>query len=117
MFWVVSQVLPRLRAELCACVGLTIAGARRSRALAALADRAAAVELLGRVDDLTPLYEQARLFVAPTRFPAGLPYKVHHAAAHGLPVVCTTLLAEQLGWRSGDELLAADDAAGFAAAC
>jgi glycosyltransferase involved in cell wall biosynthesis len=65
------------------------------------------------VADLTPLYDRARLFVAPTRFAAGIPYKIHHAAAHGLPVVCTPLLSRQLGW--GDEVRAAEDLA--AAVC
>jgi glycosyltransferase involved in cell wall biosynthesis len=68
------------------------------------------------VEDVATLYDQARLFVAPTRFAAGIPYKVHEAAAHGLPVVCTTLLAGQLGWQNEADVLAADpdDAQGFA---
>jgi glycosyltransferase involved in cell wall biosynthesis len=73
--------------------------------------------VLGTVADLGPLYDRARVFIAPTRFAAGIPYKVHHAAAHGLPTVVTGLLAEQLGWRDGHELLAAGDARGFASAC
>ncbi len=40
-----------------------------------------------------------------------------HAAAHGLPVVCTRLLQTQLGWSAGRELLADDSADGFADAC
>jgi GT2 family glycosyltransferase len=73
---------------------------------------------LGYVPDSFALYDQARMFLAPTRFAAGIPYKVHEAAAHGLPVVATTLLAEQLGWQDGTELLARDpsDAAAFAEA-
>ena len=41
------------------------------------------------------------------------------AAAYGLPVVGTDLLAEQLGWESGRELLTAPpgDATAFADAC
>ncbi len=72
---------------------------------------------LGFVQDLRGLYDQARLFIAPTRFSAGIPYKVHEAAAHGVPVVATTLLADQLGWSDGEDLLACDpaDPAGFAA--
>ena len=67
----------------------------------------------GELDDLTQLYDQARLFIAPTRFAAGTPYKIYEAAAFGLPCVATSLLATQLGW--GAELLTADDARGFAA--
>jgi O-antigen biosynthesis protein len=42
---------------------------------------------------------------------------VQEAASRGLPVVATALLARQLGWADGTELLAAEDADGFAARC
>lgn len=74
-------------------------------------------ELLGPVDDLSPLYNSARLFVAPTRFSAGIPLKVIEAAAHGLPVVATAALVRQLGWEAGREILVADSEREFAAQC
>ena len=63
-----------------------------------------------------PIYDQHRVFIAPTRFAAGMPYKVHEAASLGLPVVATELLRRQLGWEDGRELLAAEatDPAAFA---
>jgi glycosyltransferase involved in cell wall biosynthesis len=73
------------------------------------------VTVRGEVDDLTPLYDRARVLVAPTRFGAGIPFKVHHAAAHGLPVLATPLPAAQLGWTDGDELLVGADPAQLAA--
>ena len=48
--------------------------------------------------DMTTVYENALIMVAPTRFAAGVPMKVHEAASHGVPVVMTDLLARQLGW-------------------
>ncbi|MDT8871825.1 glycosyltransferase family 4 protein [Komagataeibacter rhaeticus] len=45
------------------------------------------VNLLGRVADTAPVYDHHRVFVAPTRFAAGIAYKLHEAAANGLPVV------------------------------
>ena len=48
---------------------------------------------------MSDIYRTARLMVAPTRFAAGIPMKVHEAASHGVPVVMTDLLADQLGWR------------------
>jgi glycosyltransferase involved in cell wall biosynthesis len=50
--------------------------------------------------DMAEIYRSARLMVAPTRFAAGSPMKVHEAAAHGVPVVVTSLLAHQLGWKN-----------------
>ena len=111
----VEAVAPRLDALIGATWTLTVAGRNGSpRARALACDR---VRLLGRVPDLKPLYARSRLFVAPTRFAAGIPMKVHEAAAHGLPTVATALLGRQLGWRDGDELLVADDPEAFAAAC
>lgn len=71
------------------------------------------VELLGPVADLTPLYDAALAFVAPTRFGAGIPIKVLDAARHGLPVIATPFVAAQLGWRDGGELLVAHDLEGW----
>jgi glycosyltransferase involved in cell wall biosynthesis len=112
--WFVGEILPLLRARI-ADLWLTVAGAHPSPRVLALSGEG--VEVLGRVDDLVPLYDQARLFVAPTRFAAGVPYKCHHAAAHGVPIVCTSLLAAQLGWRHDVELLVADEPGAFAEQC
>ncbi len=48
---------------------------------------------------LADVYRHARLMIAPTRFAAGIPMKVHDAASYGVPVVMSDLLADQLGWR------------------
>jgi glycosyltransferase involved in cell wall biosynthesis len=57
--------------------------------------------------DMAPLYDAHRVFVAPTRYAAGTPYKVHEAASYGLPIVASDLLCRQTGWEDGRELLAA----------
>jgi glycosyltransferase involved in cell wall biosynthesis len=54
------------------------------------------------------------VFVAPTRYSAGISLKVIEAAARGVPIVCTPLVAAQLGWASGEELLTAEDPVGLA---
>lgn len=113
--WFVHEVMPRLDALVGDTYTLNIVG----RCHPALADAVCSerVRCHGRVEDLTPWYAGARAFVAPTRFAAGIPQKVHEAAAHGLPVVATRLLARQLGWSDGRHLLAADTAEAFAQAC
>jgi GT2 family glycosyltransferase/glycosyltransferase involved in cell wall biosynthesis len=70
---------------------------------------------LGYVEDLTPLYDSYRVFVAPTRFSAGIPLKVIEAAARGIPIVGTALVASQLGWTDEQEMLIARDEREFAA--
>lgn len=113
--WFVTEVMPRIAALRAEPPTLTIAGVLRSpRVTALLGER---VRHVGAVASLAPLYDQARLFVAPVRFGAGLPMKAHQAAAHGLPMVATEGLAGQLGWRDGEELLVGRDADAFARAC
>lgn len=68
-------------------------------------------------EDLTQIYNRARIFVAPTRFGAGIPVKVLDAAARGIPVVTTRLIARQLNWQEECDLLVADHAKVFADQC
>lgn len=70
----------------------------------------------GLVDDLDRLFARARLFLAPTRYAAGIPHKVHLASSHGIPTLTTSLIAEQIGWSGRQAFLLADTAEEFAAA-
>ncbi len=109
LLWFADAILPRVPG-----VGLTVVGTCRSARLAALAgDR---LQFVGPQTDLTRFYDAARVFIAPTRFAAGVPAKVIEAAAQGVPVVATPLLADQLGWRAGLEIATGAGAAEFASA-
>ena len=115
VLWFIEKIFPLIRARLGDDVTYTVAGVNNSERIAAMAG--GPIRFVGRVDDLTPLYDESRVFVAPTRFAAGIPHKVHEAAARGVPFAVTSLLARQLGWNDGVEVLVADDPAGFAARC
>jgi glycosyltransferase involved in cell wall biosynthesis len=115
VIWFSEEILPLIQKTLGRNIKLMVAGPA-SRSLKSRLN-SGAIQVLGKVEDLTNLYARARLFIAPTRFSAGIPHKVHEAAAHGLPVVATTLTGRQLGWNHEEELLLADDAESFAAAC
>ena len=78
--------------------------------------QAPGVRLLGSFADLKPHYDAARVFIAPVHFAAGVPAKIFEATAAGLPVVGTRLMARQVSWEPGIEILAEDDAAAFAKA-
>lgn len=108
--WFVREVLPRLPGE----VGLRVAGRVGAPAVAALAGER--VELLGAVADLRPLYDAARVFVAPGRYGAGIPLKIVEAAAAGVPVVTTPPLAAALGWGATGGWCGGASAEEFAAA-
>ncbi|MGA2031480.1 MAG: glycosyltransferase [Thermoguttaceae bacterium] len=114
--WLLTEIMPRLRRHSDNPPKLLLAGLWCDGTMPKDLDFSC-VGVLGKVADLTSLYDRVRMFVAPTRFAAGLPHKVHEAAARGLPAVVSSLLAEQLGWRHEQELLVADDPRQFAECC
>jgi O-antigen biosynthesis protein len=67
------------------------------------------VQILGMQEDLRPLYDRARVFVVPTRYAAGLPFKAYEAAGFGVPMVVSPLIARQMRWNDGNEYLATSD--------
>jgi len=113
--WLESEVLPRLYQIAGEHIPTKLVGPM-IESMRTSCDRNL-VEIAGCVADLEPVYNQARVFVAPTRFAAGIPLKVLEAAAHGVPVVATSILANQLGWKNGEELLVAETSEEFASAC
>ncbi len=92
-----------------------VAGYGTDEILGDLAD--STVRVLGAQEDLRPLYEQARVFVVPTRYAAGLPFKAYEAAAFGVPLVVSDIIARQMEWRDGIDYLVGDSADAFAKQC
>lgn len=111
--WLFQEILPLIIAQL-GEIPVTLVGHQAVPAL--MAQAPAYVQFTGRVAELAPYFDRARLFLAPTRYAAGIPHKAHTAAAYGLPLITTPLLARQLGWTPGQELLCGESAATYAAA-
>ncbi|MDD2878183.1 MAG: glycosyltransferase [Acidiphilium sp.] len=115
--WYRDEILPALIAEMGTPPVLTFIGyAAPDIDLSELADNPY-IDVRGSVDDIRPAYNSHRVFVAPTRYAAGTPYKVYETASFGLPCVATSLLVRQLGWESGVDIAEApvNDATRFAA--
>jgi GT2 family glycosyltransferase/glycosyltransferase involved in cell wall biosynthesis len=108
--WFVREVLPIVEQSLGWETRLTVAGHVDPAISLASYRGNPRITLRGAVDDVVPLYDAHRVFLAPTRYAAGLPYKVHEAASYGLPVVASDLLCRQLGWQDGCDLIAANTA-------
>jgi len=81
----------------------------------AFADPANAIELLGFVKDVQPLFSSCAVFVCPIRSGSGVRVKLLEAFASGIPVVSTTLGAEGLARVDGEFCALADEAESFAA--
>jgi GT2 family glycosyltransferase len=111
--WLVQEVMPLVWAEL---PGLpcTLAGSHMPADVQQL--QGPDVQAVGQVADLSPLYHQHLLAVAPLRWGAGLKGKVLEAFAHGTPCVMTPTASEGVAL-SGylHQTLVAEDAAGLAA--
>ena len=115
LVWFVEEVMPLLDSTLVEPWRLHVVGIVDSPEVVRLqSDR---VVLMGRVDDVRPLYDQCRVFIAPTRFAAGIPVKVIEAFGAGIPCVITPILADQLESLDGEAALVGSGACGFAASC
>lgn len=77
-------------------------------------DPANAIEWLGFVEDIQPLFSSCALFVCPIRSGSGVRVKLLEAFASGIPVVSTAIGAEGLARTDGEFCALADDPAGFA---
>jgi glycosyltransferase involved in cell wall biosynthesis len=108
--WFVREVLPLVEQSLGWETRLTIAGYVDPAVSLDGYREHPRITLRGAVDDIVPLYDAHRIFIAPTRYAAGVPYKVHEAASYGLPVVASELLCRQLGWQDGNQLIAVNTA-------
>jgi GT2 family glycosyltransferase len=112
--WFVDKAMPHLNTVFEGSTRFLVGG--RNDAASVQSRHSGRIDLLGPVEDLAALFDQSRVFVAPTRYAAGIPHKVHQAASLGVPVVATSLLARQLGWENERHLLVADSPEDFAAA-
>jgi glycosyltransferase involved in cell wall biosynthesis len=108
LVWFVDEVLPIIEQRLQWQTRLTVVGYTAPGVSLERFVNHPRVTLRGMIADTEPLYDQHRVFVAPTRFAAGLPYKIYEAASFGLPVVATELLRRQMNWQNGIDLLSAD---------
>lgn len=109
----IADILPRIRTEL-PNVAFHVVGAQVPPDIAALAGEAVIVH--GRVDDIRPFHHRAAVVVVPIRAGGGTRLKVLEAAACAKAIVSTSLGAEGLPLRHGNELLLADTSADFGAA-
>ncbi len=72
------------------------------------------VIVTGYLADVDPYFLQARLFVAPLRFGAGMKGKIGHSLSYGLPVVTTSIGSEGMGLVAGTDAIVCDEPGVFA---
>lgn len=72
------------------------------------------VVITGFLEDVSPWFNGARVFVSPLRYGAGFKGKNLLAMSYGLPLVTTSIGAEGIQAADGEDILLADDASSFA---
>ena len=113
VMWFVTEVLPLIATQL-PDVRFKIVGSKPPDSFRILVS--GSVELVGYVRDPDPYFDDARVFVAPLRYGAGMKGKIGQAMSLGLPVVTTSIGAEGMLLSDGAHALIADSAREFAAA-
>jgi len=111
--WLAGEIYPRIRAER-PDITLHLVGDMPDNARREF--DGCGIVVHGRIADLSPMLEARRIALAPLRYGAGVKGKVNMAMSNGLPVVATSVAAEGMWLRDGDNALLADDADSFAAA-
>lgn len=94
-------------------VRFTIVGGNPSARVQKLAEREGVV-VTGRVPEIKPYFAEATVFVVPLRIGSGTRLKILEALAMGKAVVSTTIGAEGLALRDGEEIFIADEPKRFA---
>lgn len=112
--WFLREVWPQIRAEVPEARFYAVGSAPPSQIQAH--EDGEQVFIPGYVDDLTPWYQAATVFVSPVRVAGGLLQKILDALAMGVPVVATSVSNHGIGATPGKHLLIADDPGEFAAA-
>jgi glycosyltransferase involved in cell wall biosynthesis len=107
MQWFVKYVYPKIKEKL-PDVSLTIAGKYDKPFLSRVID--SSIQILGFVPSLEDVYNNAQVFICPLRFGSGTKLKVLDAMYKGLPVVTTSIGAENINLIDGENSFIADDA-------
>jgi len=114
--WFVKEVLPQIRKRRPDC-SLAIAGRRPGQEIQQLAEKDSRIRVTGTVADIRPYLWNSAVSIVPLRIGGGTRLKIYEAMAARIPVVSTTIGAEGLDIRNGEDIHIADSPADFADRC
>jgi len=113
ILYFVDSILPLIKQQ-CPEVSLEVVGRNPTRKLQALADREKNMRLTGRVEDIRPFVARGSICIVPLRIGGGTRLKIFEAMAMSKAVVSTSVGAEGLPVRTGENILLADTPHDFA---
>jgi polysaccharide biosynthesis protein PslH len=114
--WFAAEVLPLIRRRRPDC-SLAVVGRRPTAEIRQLVERDPRIHVTGTVDDVRPYLWESAVSIVPLRVGGGTRLKIYEAMAARIPVVSTTIGAEGLDVRDGENIAIADSAASFAERC
>jgi glycosyltransferase involved in cell wall biosynthesis len=112
MLFFVKDIFPLIQKRMVSPITLHIVGSNPPEKIRKLAS--AHIVVTGYVADVSLFFENARVFVAPLPYGAGVKGKVNMSMSYGLPVVGTSIAAEGMAAIDGENILVADEPAAFA---
>ncbi|HTB18582.1 MAG TPA: glycosyltransferase [Bryobacteraceae bacterium] len=114
--WFTSRVLPLIRRRRPDC-SLTLVGRHPGAEIRRLAESDRHIQVTGTVDDVRPFLWESAVSIVPLRIGGGTRLKIYEAMAARIPVVSTSLGAEGLDIRGGENIAIADSPQDFAEQC
>jgi len=109
LIYFINEVFPEVREKL-QC-NFYIIGTNQSSNIQDFADDH--IKVIGKVQDLYKYHNRCKIFVVPTRFAAGIPYKLHEATSYGIPSVITEIIGKQVSWKDAKHCLIAKNSKDF----
>jgi sugar transferase (PEP-CTERM/EpsH1 system associated) len=108
-----DAILPLIKQQ-CPEISLEVVGRNPSRRLQALAATEKSIRLTGWVEDIRPFVVRGSICIVPLRIGGGTRLKIFEAMAMSKAVVSTSIGAEGLPVRAGENILLADTPQDFA---
>ena len=115
VLWFVNKVWPLVLNEI-PQAHFTIIGKKPPVDIQKIPERYPSISVTGFVREPQPYLERAAAFIVPLLSGSGMRVKILDAWRWGIPVVSTTIGAEGISVRPGENIMIADDPQGFAEA-
>lgn len=111
VLWFVEHIFPLIKREL-SNIKFYIVGSNPSSKILQL--KSSNIIVTGYVKNVTPLFLKTKVFICPLRFGAGVKGKILHSMSFGLPVVSTSIGAEGMDVKNGENIMIVDQPEEFA---
>ncbi len=111
MIWFCEKIFPLVLKKY-PQLKLSIVGSNPPQSIINLSSKN--IKVLGYVENVDPLFNKSRVFIAPLRYGAGVKGKIGQASEYGLPVVSTTIGIEGMHMNNLTDCLIGDSEKTFA---